>query len=218
MRIRHPRPVYVVRTVWPAEAIAGALAALPRGGTGTFSSLATLYAASSKKIDDQAILLMTDRESWNETRPIPTRDPRETPRWVPQYKRPKPDDPNNGTVQEKRHGPFPIGVALEAEVPRDWYDGDMPKKPVKVRLAVLGSGGIFLGERVPAMREKMFVDVSNWLLGRDNLLASDNEIWQYPRVHLDDEIRNLWEWSARLGLPLLFIYCGMLVWLVRRMR
>jgi hypothetical protein len=29
---------------------------------------------------------------------------------------------------------------------------------------------------------------------------------------------SLWEWGARLGLPLLFIYLGTVVMMVRRMR
>ena len=87
-------------------------------------------------------------------------------------------------------------------------------------MAVIGSGGIFIGKTLPPLKEKMFLDVVNWLMGRDDLLARDAESWQYPRVAVkpDSVAFNLWAWGARLGLPLVFIYLGTIVWMVRRMR
>ena len=56
------------------------------------------------------------------------------------------------------------------------------------------------------------------LLGRDDLLAKDSEPWQYPRVQLTDTEKDLWHWGTFLGMPLLFVYTGFLVFMVRRMR
>ncbi len=213
LKIRHPRPVYVVRTTFPAESIGGAFGSLSSSWPmGPAQALAALYAKSAKKIDEKTVFLMTDPESWNEEKPFLSE------KHIPRFERPKADDPNKGTVQEKRRGPFPIGVALETEVPLDWYENDAPKKPVKVRLAVIGHGGLFIGEKLPPMREKLFLDVSNWLLGRDNLLAQDRGTWEYPRVEIGDTARTLWVWGMCVALPLLFLYIGVNVWLVRRMR
>jgi hypothetical protein len=60
--------------------------------------------------------LVSDPDSWNEENPFPTRE--RTPRYEP----PKADDPAAGTVDEKRRGPFPLGVAVETTVPPEWYD------------------------------------------------------------------------------------------------
>src|SRR5206468_355440 len=51
--------------------------------------------------------MQTNAASWNEDQPFPTRE--RTPRFEP----PKADDPTRSTLDEKRRGPFPIGVALE---------------------------------------------------------------------------------------------------------
>jgi hypothetical protein len=68
------------------------------------------------------------------------------------------------------------------------------------------------------MREKLFLDVSSWLLGREDSLAHEGEAWQYLRVSLDDSHKLLWDLATRAGLPLLFICIGLNVWLVRRIR
>jgi hypothetical protein len=60
--------------------------------------------------------LVSDPDSWNEENPFPTRE--RTPRYEP----PKADDPASGTPDEKRRGPFPLGVAVETTVPPEWYD------------------------------------------------------------------------------------------------
>jgi hypothetical protein len=213
MKIRHPRPVYVVRTSWSPETVSGAIGAMSIGGfAGPSQALGDFYTKVNKKFDEKSVFLMTDTDCWNEERPIPT------PKYAPRYKRPKNDDPDKGTVQEKRRGPFPIGVALEADVPREWYDSDATQMQQKVRIAVIGHGGVFVGDKLSPLREKLFLDVSNWLLGRENLLSQESATWQYPRVKLDSATKSLWEWGARLGLPLLFVYLGMIVWLLRRMR
>ena len=67
------------------------------------------------------------------------------------------------------------------------------------------------------LKEKLFLDTVNWLLGRDDLLARDAETWEYPRVTLTPLELKCW-YALGYGMPVLFIYMGMVVWLVRRMR
>jgi hypothetical protein len=159
----------------------------------------------------EAILMMTNADAWNEDQPFPTRER------TPRFEKPK-DDPKKGTVEEKRKGQFPIGVAVETQLPASWYSGEEKARPATVRLAVLGHGAVFSGINLSPVREKLLLDTCNWLLGRDDLLAQDNVTWEYPRVNLSDTSLSLWQWGTRLGLPLLFVYLGMVVLMVRRMR
>jgi hypothetical protein len=155
--------------------------------------------------------MMTNPASWNEASPFPT--PQRTPRYEP----PKADDFSKGTLDEKRRGPFPIGVAVETAVPATWY-ADKDAKPAQVRVAALGHGGVFIGPTLAPVKEKLLLDTCNWLLGRDDLLTNDQHQWQFPRVNLSDRDRALWQWGARLGLPIFFAYLGVMVLLVRRLR
>jgi hypothetical protein len=157
--------------------------------------------------------LMTNPASWNEDQPFPTAEK------TPQFERPKPGDPSRGTLDEKRRGPFPIGVALEATLPADWYS-EKDAKPATVRVAAIGHGGLFTGATLAPVNEKLLLDVTNWLLGRDDLLtkADPAREWRYPRVPLSDSATALWQWGTRLGMPMLFVYLGFVVLLVRRLR
>lgn len=155
------------------------------------------------------VLLMSSPKSWNEEKPFPTRER------VPQFDPPK-KDPKSGTVEEIRRGPFPLGVAAEVTPPTSWYSKG--ETPHKTRLAVIGHGGVFVGTDLNPVQEKLLLDTCNWLLGRDDLLARENETWSYPRVELSDEDNLLWQWGTRLGLPVAFVYVGMVVLMVRRMR
>src|SRR5439155_25851228 len=139
------------------------------------------------------------------------------------FERPKADDPNKGTINEKRHGAFPVAVALETKVPAAWLrkidsfaEDDVPvdKRPT-VRVVAIGHGGVFIAPTLSPVREKLLLDTCNWLLGRDDLLAKDNRTWEYPRVTLTAAEKNLWKLGAWLGLPLVCIYLGMVMWLVR---
>ncbi|HEV2946509.1 MAG TPA: hypothetical protein VGX70_03985 [Gemmataceae bacterium] len=155
--------------------------------------------------------MMTNTASWNEAQPFPTRE--RTPRYEPS----KSEALANDSVDKSRLGAFPIGVALETTVPKDWYT-DKDAKPAKVRVAAIGQGGVFIGKTLPPAKEKLLLDVSNWLLGRDDLLTKGNDPWQYPRVVLGDTQQALWQWGMRLGLPILFTYLGLIVLMVRRLR
>ncbi len=159
----------------------------------------------------EAEFILTDERGWNEEQPFPTRE--RTPRYEP----PKGDDPTRDPLEKKRLGSFPIGVAVEATLPADWYD-DKDAKPATVRVAAIGHGGLFIGNTLSPIKEKLFLDVCNWLLGRDDLLAKDSSVWQYPRVPLSASANALWQWGTRLGMPVLFVYLGLVVLMVRRLR
>jgi hypothetical protein len=155
--------------------------------------------------------MLTSAASWNEDQPFPSRE--RTPRFEP----PKPDDPTKGTLDEKRRGPFPIGVAVEAPVPADWYtDGEA--KPAKVRVAAVGNGGLFTGLDLPPAKEELLLNTCNWLLGRDDLLPRSDNVWSYPRVSLDSNIHTIWHWGTQLVLPGVFLYLGVVVLMVRHLR
>ncbi len=58
-------------------------------------------------------------KSWNEERPIASRG------YTPKYEAAKFDDPKKGTPDEKRRGPFSLGVAIETKAPAEWYDDSL---------------------------------------------------------------------------------------------
>jgi hypothetical protein len=162
--------------------------------------------------------MMTDAASWNDAQPFPTRE--RTPRYEP----PK-SEVLTGDLEQMRRGSFPIGVALETSIPPDWYT-EKDAKPTKARVAAIGHGGVFIGPTLSPAKEKLLLDVCNRLLGRDDLLTKGGEEnrWQYPRLILADDTeaaetrQALWQWGARLGMPVLFAYLGLVVLLVRRLR
>ncbi len=216
VRVRHPRPVYFVRTSLAAEYAGSVLGSLALPGLSGPSHASSIWLhKAEQKPDDGAVFLVTREESWNEANPFIVKNK------VPRYTPPKDDDPKKGTVEEERRGPFPIGTAVETHLPPSWFDKDSEKDP-KVRIAVIGSGGAFVGSSLTPLKEKMFLDVANWLMGRDDLLARDIDTWQYPRVPssrpMTDVEFSLWQWGARLGMPLFFVYLGAIVGLIRRMR
>lgn len=213
LRLRNPRPVYALTTTVPRDGAMAILGAAVVPGIGSLNGAALLPTTVTRDIDRSAVLFMAHPSSWNEKQPFPEGDT------IPRYDPAKAGDPNKGTLREERQGPFPLGVALETRVPRDWYDTEGPVPATKVRLAVIGHGGPFMGESLSPMREKLFLDVANWLIGRDDLLAREPEApWSYPRVEMSEQDRAYWTWGAWLGLPLIFIYLGMIMLLVRRMR
>jgi hypothetical protein len=156
--------------------------------------------------------ILTSAASWNEDQPFPTRER------VPRFEPSKPDDPAKGTPDEKRRGPFPIGVAIETKIPADWYEGTKSAEPATVRLAAIGNGSLFSGGELSPAKEELVLDSCNWLLGRDDLLPQADRVWRFPRVSLTAREHTLWRWAGWLGLPGLFAYLGLVVLMVRRLR
>jgi hypothetical protein len=156
------------------------------------------------KPDFDPDFLMSDADSWNEEQPFPTADS------VPQFTPPK-----------ESRGPFPIGIAVAEKLPATWYVSQADNVAT-VRLAVLGQGGFFTGKELPPAQEKLFVNTLNWLLGRDDQLPHEERVWSFPRVEdtipPNSETEYLWIYGAWLGLPALFGYFGVVMWLFRRLR
>jgi hypothetical protein len=113
-------------------------------------------------------------------------------------------------------------VAVERKLPQSWYAKG--EKPAKARIGVIGNGGVFVGAApmnpLNPVKEKLLLDVSNWLLGRDDLLSQakpENE-WRYPRVELSESQKLTWFLVTLVLMPMAFLYAGLGVGLVRRMR
>jgi len=198
LRLRYPRPIYY-----------------DAGGEDwkRFNPLAVLAPGllGARKPRPLAIapeFLWTGVACWNDEEPM---------REALRFEEPKPDDPTRGTSDERRRGPFPVGVAVEAKLPRDWYAGQGGTAS-KARVAVIGHGGVFVDPELSPGRAKLLLDTCNWLLGRDDLLTHETATWSYPRLELKERDKDLWLWGTRLGLPALFAYLGLVVLLARRVR
>jgi len=165
---------------------------------------------SKERFSEGSVFLMTAAESWNEDRPYLTRDR------TPKYEEPKQGEPR-GTLESHRRGPFPIGVAAEVTVPASWY-GPKESAGAKARVAVIGHGGAFTGDELSPTQKQLVLDVSNWLLGRDDLLAKEGTVWQFPRLELSGTGEMLIFLLLVVGPPALSIFLGAVVFLVRRMR
>lgn len=211
LKIRHPRPVYVQTTrLAPGPAASVVAASNQPGWTGALSSAASWLGQRETVFDDSAVLFVTSEESWNEEQPFITK------KGVPRYEPTKDDDPKKNTPEEERRGPFPIAVAVERAAPATWFD-DRKANP-KARIAVIGHGGLFTGQTLSPIKEKLLLDTINWLVGRDDLLARQSQPWKYPRVDLAEWQVLVWQMGALFGLPVLFLYFGAMMWLVRSMR
>jgi hypothetical protein len=212
----YPRPVYY------AASSADALGAL-----GVVAGMAGKVAtpAAPGQPESAAEFLWTDVACWNEENPLAAR----------RFVAPKKDDPTRGTREEKRRGPFPVGVAVEVKPPAGGGNG----RAGKVRVAVIGHGAPFAGTELSQSQEKVLLDTCNWLLRRGDLLTEEGKEWSYPRLvlgesepataeetktadetesrlSLAEREKRLWLWGARLGLPALFAWLGVVVLLVRR--
>jgi hypothetical protein len=209
LRFRNPRPVYYDPEPGRAAPVVGALAAAPgHGGIADLPWQGLFFLSRFKPgTDYEPEFLMTDAESWNENQPFPSRER------TPHYEPPKPDETAGDPFERKRMGPFPVGVAVEVT---DWYSVK-GNQPVTFRVAAIGHGGVFMAPTLTPAREKLLLDVTNWLLGRDELLTHEQAEWKYPRVALDEQQQRLWHWGTQVGLPLVFAYLGFMVLLVRQM-
>ncbi len=168
-------------------------------------------ATSPGNFDEAAVFLMVGPDTWNESSPF-LNEKREPPRYTPT----KEGDKAKGSLDEVRRGPFPIAVAVEKTLPKSWFEEN--EKPATARIGVVGNGGVFVGPTLSPIKEKMLLDVCNWLLGRDDLLAKRQDTWSFPRVNLTEPEKKLWQWGTLPGLPLAFLYLGLFVWFVRRLR
>ncbi len=181
--------------------------------------------------------LWTSAKSWNETYPFNfmmrqqmnpfTMQPQrvQVPMSRPRYDAVSDDTKKNSGVE--RRGPFSIAVAVESKLPDTWYDSKTPDdKKATGRVVVIGHGAIFNGDLQPAT-EKLLLTTCNWLLHRDERLphaadaAAANAVdrpWQYPRVAMSNETKELWHWGTFIGLPAFFVYLGTIVLMLRRVR
>jgi hypothetical protein len=158
---------------------------------------------------DPAIML-TNPGAWNEEQPFPSEDR------VPHFEASASAAVPKGR-DDKRHGRFSVGVAVETKVPMSWYD-EKDAQPATVRVEAIGHGGLFVGADLSPAKEKLLLNSCNWLLGRDDRLPEADHPWAYPRLPLDGRDKALWQWGVLGGLPALFLYLGMVVLIVRRMR
>jgi len=158
-------------------------------------------------------LLMTSQESWNDEQPFPTAER------IPSYEAPKDgkEDPNKGTVDARRRGPFPVGAAVDVTLPATWFaPGEKP--PESTRVAVLGESWFLVGPELGPFKERLALDTINWLLGRDDFLARASDPWSFPRIEMEPKRRDLWRWAVQLGFPVLCAFAGVVVLLTRRLR
>jgi hypothetical protein len=201
------------REVLPYGVLMFAMPPAPQSIFGSFGSL-LLAPRSSKGLAKGGItrpgiepdFMRTTAGSWKEDQPFPSRGRALLP------------------SAEKR-GPVPVGVAVETPVPAEWIDSSTTTTaPQTVRVAAIGHGGWFVGgdKDVTPAKEKLILDVCNWLLRRDDLLIKDstpdNPPWSFPRIALETKQSEIWHWGTQIGIPVLFIYLGLVVLMVRRLR
>jgi hypothetical protein len=164
---------------------------------------------------------------------------------LPRYEPTPLDDPKKGTHEEERRGPFPVGLAIESKIPAAWVDEEYGReqavaalltpfdsvlaagltvaankldRPMQ-RLVVFGSGNIFSGAKLEPAQEKLLVHSANWLTGReDRLPHSDIPAWSFPRVEMTERQVVQWRLATVVGLPLLAVYVGLMVTMLRRLR
>src|SRR5262249_24078661 len=152
-----------------------------------------------------------------------------TPRYDPKSSGEDDKEPARPGEQEERRGPFSVGVAIEGVVPSFWY-GDKETKPDPLPVSPLvgiGHAGIFNGSTRGRAPQQLLLLTCTWPLGRDerlphaappNAAVAADRPWEYPRVDMSDRTKKIWHWGAFLGLPAVFIYLGLIVLMLRRVR
>lgn len=202
------------------------------------------------KLPFAAEFVATAPEAWNEEKPFPQL--RQLPdgsvgvAYMPKYQPATPDDPKKGTRDEERRGPFPIGVAIEGEIPASWFDDEYTREQAAAalllpldggllaagltaaaekvdrptgRLVVFGSGNLFTGGDLKPAQEKLLLHATNWLVNRpDRLPTVPEQSWAFPRVEMSDRTLTLWRYGTALGMPLVAIYLGLVAVMIRKMR
>ncbi|MCZ2341047.1 MAG: hypothetical protein LC104_04530 [Bacteroidales bacterium] len=94
------------------------------------------------------------------------------------------------------------------------------KRPT-VRVVAYGHGGLFTGTRLTPGQETLLMHTLNWQLHREDRLpanVADAEKWRFPRVALSNRETAAWRLGTVLGLPLLCVYFGAFVLLMRKVR
>ncbi len=86
------------------------------------------------------------------------------------------------------------------------------------RLVVIGQGGLFSGKQLDPAHEQLLLHTCNWLLNRNDRLPRTDAEWKYPRIERNERESFLWKYGPFLGLPAFFLYLGLIVWIVRRVR
>lgn len=111
-----------------------------------------------------------------------------------------------------------LSANAAVEVDKDANKVIAQKKRKAGRLVVIGQGGLFSGKQLDPAHEQLLLHTCNWLLKRDDRLPRTDAEWKYPRVQRDERESFLWKYGPFLGLPAFFLYLGLIVWIVRRVR
>lgn len=146
------------------------------------------------------VLLEGSPRSWVETGPI------DVPLRV---------DPNR---VEASGSPI-LGVALSRPYPDDSPDAGDPRAVSQQRVVVIGDGDFlsntYLGN---GANLELGLNIVNWLLGDEALIAIPPRIAPDPHLHLSEGMLALLAAVFLIGLPGLLLGSGWLIWLRRRWR
>jgi hypothetical protein len=115
-------------------------------------------------------------------------------------------------------GPIDGGVTFLGLAAWEKKSPDLWANRKTARLVVIGQGGVFTGKTLGPAQEQLLLHTCNWLLKRDDLLPRTDAEWEYPRVNRDERTSFLWKYGPFVGLPAFFLYLGLIVWIVRRVR
>jgi hypothetical protein len=216
LHLQHPRPIYYQpdrgRRARPVAGLFAALPGSPFPAALPWAAIA-LSAREPKVPAFEPEFMVTNPDGWNAEQPFATNGR------LPRFERPKDDDKTRDTLDEPRRDSFPVGVAVETEIPLQWGPSSAAAaRPVRV--AAIGHGHWFTGRKLEPPEERLLLNTCNWLLGRDEELprAEPARKWTFPRVSLSEEDKLLWFWGTQAALPLLFAYLGLIVLMVRRLR
>ena len=117
-------------------------------------------------------------------------------------------------------GLMAAGLTAQTSLSRDAAkDTLVPQTDRKTgRLVVIGHGGVFTGTQLAPANEQLLLHSCNWLLHRDERLPRTDAEWDYPRLNRTDLDNYLWRNGPTIGLPVLFLFIGLIVLNIRRVR